>query len=255
MLEPRRLATRAAARRMADLTGTTSASSSATRPATSGASDRRPAIEVVTEGILTRRLQHDPELPGVGLVVFDEVHERNLTTDLGLALTLDAARRCARTCASLAMSATADTAMFARLLGGATAGTDRRERRAHPSRSTCAGGPRTRDDRLEPAVAVGRAGGRCATSPATCSCSCPASARSAARPLISSPSASDVDVHRWPARSRWTSRTARSPRRRPVAGGWCWPPTSPRRRSRSRACASSSTAGWPERRASTSAPA
>ena len=48
-------------------------------------------IEVVTEGILTRRLQHDPELPGIGLVVFDEVHERNLPTDLGLALALDVA--------------------------------------------------------------------------------------------------------------------------------------------------------------------
>ena len=54
-----------------------------------GASTR---IEVVTEGVLTRRLQHDPSLPGTGLVVFDEVHERNLTTDLGLALVLDARR-------------------------------------------------------------------------------------------------------------------------------------------------------------------
>ena len=47
-------------------------------------------IEVVTEGVLTRRLQHDPELPGVGLVIFDEVHERNVPTDVGLAFALDA---------------------------------------------------------------------------------------------------------------------------------------------------------------------
>ncbi len=67
-------------------------------------------IEVVTEGILTRRLQHDPELPGVGLVIFDEVHERNLPTDLGLALALDVARTIRPDLRLLAMSATPDTA-------------------------------------------------------------------------------------------------------------------------------------------------
>lgn len=116
MLEPRRLATRATARRMATLTasGVGELVGYQTRDERRiGATTR---IEVVTEGILTRRLQRDPELPGVGLVIFDEVHERNLTTDLGLALLLDAAplrpdRRV------LAMSATADVRVFADLLG------------------------------------------------------------------------------------------------------------------------------------------
>ena len=52
----------------------------------------RTRIEVVTEGILTRRLQNDPTLPGVGMVIFDEFHERSLPGDLGLAFTLDARR-------------------------------------------------------------------------------------------------------------------------------------------------------------------
>ena len=89
LLEPRRLATRAAARRMADLLGEsvgmtvgfTTRDERRVSPAT--------RIEVVTEGVLTRRLQQDPSLEGTALLVFDEVHERNLQTDLGLALTLD----------------------------------------------------------------------------------------------------------------------------------------------------------------------
>ena len=66
--------------------------------------------------MLTRRLQQDPGLPGIGLVIFDEVHERNLTTDLGLALTLDVAATLRPDLRILAMSATVDTALFARLL-------------------------------------------------------------------------------------------------------------------------------------------
>ena len=74
-------------------------------------------VEVVTEGILTRRLQNDPELPGVALVVFDEVHERNLQTDLGLALTIDARRVVRPDLRVLAMSATIDAERLAALLG------------------------------------------------------------------------------------------------------------------------------------------
>ena len=73
-------------------------------------------IEVVTEGILTRRLQSDPELPGVGLVIFDEVHERNLTTDLGLALALDVASTIRPDLRLLAMSATPDVEGLTALL-------------------------------------------------------------------------------------------------------------------------------------------
>ena len=83
MLEPRRLATRAAARRMAALPRERVGETVGYRTR----DDRRvgPAtrIEVVTEGILTRRLQRDPGLEGVGLVIFDEFHERSLQADLG----------------------------------------------------------------------------------------------------------------------------------------------------------------------------
>jgi ATP-dependent helicase HrpB len=117
MLEPRRLATRAAATRMASLLGepvgaTVGYSTRDERRV--GAGTR---IEVVTEGILTRRLQHDPSLPGVGLVVFDEVHERNLQTDLALAFTLDVRAGLRRDLRLLAMSATLDTGGIAAVLG------------------------------------------------------------------------------------------------------------------------------------------
>jgi ATP-dependent helicase HrpB len=77
---------------------------------------RTTRIEVVTEGVLTRRLQNDPELPGVGAVIFDEVHERNLTTDIGLALTLDSAATLRPDLRIVAMSATPDTDRLSRLL-------------------------------------------------------------------------------------------------------------------------------------------
>ena len=148
VLEPRRLATRAAARRMATLTETVVGGLVGYQTRDERRIGPLTRVEVVTEGVLTRRLQQDPELPGVGLVVFDEVHERNLTTDLGLALTLDAAATLRPDLRILAMSATADTASFARLLGdapivesaGQTYPVDIRWR------------PRTRDNRIEPAV-------------------------------------------------------------------------------------------------------
>ena len=109
VLEPRRLATRAAARRMADLLGETVGETVGYQTRDERRIGPSTRIEVVTEGILTRRLQSDPELPGVGLVVFDEVHERNLTTDLGLAFALDARSTLRPDLRLLAMSATPDT--------------------------------------------------------------------------------------------------------------------------------------------------
>ena len=119
MLEPRRLATRAAARRMADLVGESVGGTVGyqTRDERHVGADTR--IEVVTEGILTRRLQGDPELPGVGIVIFDEVHERNLPTDLGLALVTDVAATLRPDLRLLAMSATPDTAGLVDVLDGA----------------------------------------------------------------------------------------------------------------------------------------
>lgn len=119
VLEPRRLATRAAARRMAWLSGDEVGQ-------TVGYSTRherevgpRTRIEVVTEGILTRRIQADPTLAGTSLVVFDEVHERNLQTDLALALALDIRRGLRSDLMLLAMSATIDAEPLARLLDAA----------------------------------------------------------------------------------------------------------------------------------------
>ncbi len=117
MLEPRRLATRAAARRMAATTGTAVGALVGYQTRDEREITAATRIEVLTEGVLTRRLQNDPELPGVGLVIFDEVHERNLTTDLGLALTLDAAAALRPDLRVVAMSATPDTASLAALLG------------------------------------------------------------------------------------------------------------------------------------------
>jgi len=116
MLEPRRLATRAAARRMASTTRTAVGQLIGYQTRDERHIGRDTRIEVVTEGVLTRRLQNDPELPGVGLVIFDEVHERNLTTDLGLALALDVASSIRPDLRILAMSATPDIEGLTQLL-------------------------------------------------------------------------------------------------------------------------------------------
>jgi len=119
MLEPRRLATRAAARRMASLLGEEVGGTVGYRTRDERRTGPATRIEVVTEGILTRRLQQDPGLPGVGLVIFDEFHERNLHADLALALTLDARPAFRPDLRLMVMSATLDTARIAALLGSA----------------------------------------------------------------------------------------------------------------------------------------
>ncbi len=119
MLEPRRLAARNAAHRMAQTlaedVGQTVGYTVRLERRVSNAT----RIEVVTEGILTRRLQHDPELAGTGLVIFDEFHERSLDADLGLALTLDIQRGLRDDLKILVMSATLDAARVAAHLGDA----------------------------------------------------------------------------------------------------------------------------------------
>jgi ATP-dependent helicase HrpB len=119
MLDPRRLATRAAARRMASLLGEEVGATVGYQTRDERRIGPSTRIEVVTEGVLTRRLQHDPDLPGVAVVIFDEVHERNLPTDLGLALALDVRSHLRPDLRLLAMSATPDTRRIAALLGGA----------------------------------------------------------------------------------------------------------------------------------------
>jgi ATP-dependent helicase HrpB len=119
MLEPRRLATRAVASRMAATLGESAGQTVGYRMRLETRVGKRTRIEVVTEGVFTRMLQEDPALGGVAAVLFDEFHERNLHADLGLALALDAQRHVAPELRLLAMSATLDGARVAELLGGA----------------------------------------------------------------------------------------------------------------------------------------
>ncbi len=119
VLEPRRLAARAAASRMSDLLGEKVGQTVGYRTRFDSRVSAGTRIEVLTEGILTRRLQRDPSLEGVGLVVFDEFHERSLQADLGLALCLDVATGLREDLRLLIMSATLDTGPVADLLGGA----------------------------------------------------------------------------------------------------------------------------------------
>lgn len=119
MLEPRRLAARAVARRMAQLLGEPVGETVGYRVRRESRVSARTRIEVVTEGILTRMLQRDPTLEGVGLVIFDEFHERSVHADLGLALTLQSRALVRDDLRVLVMSATIDGAAVARLLDDA----------------------------------------------------------------------------------------------------------------------------------------
>lgn len=106
MLEPRRLAARSVATRMAELIGEPVGETIGYRVRFESRVSARTRIEVVTEGILTRRIQSDPELSNVGLVIFDEFHERNLHGDLALALCLEAREALREDLRILVMSAT-----------------------------------------------------------------------------------------------------------------------------------------------------
>ena len=119
MLEPRRIAARAAAERMAETLGEPVGRTVGYRIRGEGKVSDTTRIEVVTEGILTRILQSDPELSGIGTVIFDEFHERSLNADLGLALTLEVRGALRDDLHLLVMSATLDAAPVAALMGGA----------------------------------------------------------------------------------------------------------------------------------------
>jgi ATP-dependent helicase HrpB len=119
MLEPRRLAARAVAARMARTLGEEVGRTVGHRMRMDTRVSRATRIEVVTEGVLTRMLQQDAALEGVGLVIFDEFHERSLQADLGLALALDAQVNLAPELKLLVMSATLDTQGIAAKLGDA----------------------------------------------------------------------------------------------------------------------------------------
>ena len=119
MLEPRRLAARAVAQRMAQTLRESVGQTVGYRMRLDTRVSRDTRIEVITEGVLTRMLQSDPSLENVAAVVFDEFHERSLQADLGLALTLDARDNLTPDLKLLVMSATLDGQAVAKLLGDA----------------------------------------------------------------------------------------------------------------------------------------
>lgn len=116
VLEPRRLATRAAAQRMADLLGEPLGQTVGYWVRMEHVVSSKTRVEVVTEGILTRMLQEDPALEGIAAIIFDEFHERSLQADLGLALALDAQSVLRPDLRLLIMSATLDAAGIGRWL-------------------------------------------------------------------------------------------------------------------------------------------
>ena len=117
MLEPRRLAARAAAARMASNLGENTGETLGYRTRLDTRTGRNTRIEVVTEGILTRMLQKDPSLMDVGAVIFDEFHERSIHADLGLALCIDSQQTLRNDLRIIIMSATLDTNAVSTLLG------------------------------------------------------------------------------------------------------------------------------------------
>lgn len=119
VLEPRRIAARAAAERMAQTLGEKVGEAVGYRVRFGSKVSRATRIEVVTEGIFTRQILDDPELSGVAAVLFDEFHERSLDADLGLALARDAQQGLREDLRILVMSATLDGARVAKLLGDA----------------------------------------------------------------------------------------------------------------------------------------
>ncbi|HCT8708870.1 TPA: ATP-dependent helicase HrpB [Raoultella ornithinolytica] len=119
LLEPRRLAARNVAQRLAELLGEKPGATVGYRMRAETCVGANTRLEVVTEGILTRMIQHDPELSGVGLVILDEFHERSLQADLALALLLDVQQGLRDDLKLLIMSATLDNDRLQRLLPSA----------------------------------------------------------------------------------------------------------------------------------------
>ncbi|CAA7622766.1 ATP-dependent RNA helicase HrpB [Candidatus Terasakiella magnetica] len=155
MLEPRRLAARAAASRMAATLGEAPGETVGWRIRFESRIGPNTRIEVVTEGILVRMLQDDPSLPGIGLIIFDEFHERSLHADLGLALALEAQAGLRDDLKLLVMSATLDGEPVARLMGGVPVVTS--EGRAFPVATRFLARPEPRRFADEVAAATVRA--------------------------------------------------------------------------------------------------
>jgi ATP-dependent helicase HrpB len=117
MLEPRRLAARRAAEYMAVQLGEPVGQTVGYRIRGETVIGKNTRIEVVTEGILTQLVQHEPDLPGTAMIIFDEFHERSIYADLGLALTLDVQEQLRNDLRVLVMSATLDGLAVSKILG------------------------------------------------------------------------------------------------------------------------------------------
>ncbi|MEQ3624301.1 MAG: ATP-dependent helicase HrpB [Celeribacter sp.] len=152
MLEPRRLAARASAERMAETLGERCGETVGYRIRGEAKTTARTRIEVVTEGILTRMIQSDPELPGVGAILFDEFHERSLNADLGLALALEVRAALREDLMLVVMSATLDAAPVAALMDDAPVLTS--EGRAYPVERIWLDHPRPKGERFEHGMAA-----------------------------------------------------------------------------------------------------
>ena len=152
MLEPRRLAARAAAERMAETLGEEVGQTVGYRVRGDSMISNSTRIEVVTEGILTRMVQDNPDLPGIGAVIFDEFHERSLNADLGLALTWEVGGALRNDLMILVMSATLDAAPVAALLDNAPVITS--EGKAYPVETRWRDVPPRKEDRFEATMAA-----------------------------------------------------------------------------------------------------
>ncbi len=204
MLEPRRIAARAAAERMAQTLGERVGETVGLRVRFGSKVSRKTRIEIVTEGIFTRLILDDPMLDGIAAVLFDEFHERSLDADLGLALARDAQQGLREDLKLLVMSATIDGARVAGLLGGAPV--IESEGRAFAVETRYAGRDTARrSSRKSPTPSRAR----CAPIPARCWRSCPAPPKSAA-PRRSSKAAPI-------RRPMWSRSTARCPARSRIA--------------------------------------
>jgi ATP-dependent helicase HrpB len=227
VLEPRRLAARAAASRMAATLGEKVGDTVGLRVRFGSQVSAKTRIEVVTEGIFTRMLIDDPSLDGVAAVLFDEFHERSLDADLGLALARDAQQGLREDLRILVMSATLDGARVAKLLGDAPVVES--QGRSFPIETRYLG----RDARAQSSSRSRmRCCGLCGRTPARCWCSCRAPGKSAA-PRRCCASASPIlrsMSSRCMARSMPLRRIPRYRRPRRAAARSCWRPRSPRHR-------------------------
>ena len=174
MLEPRRIAAVSAARWMAKTLGEEIGGTMGYSIRFESRVSEKTRIEVVTEGILSRRIQTDPGLEGVAMVIFDEFHERSLQADLALALCLDIRRTLRQDLKILVMSATLDCGPVASMLDGAPVISSAGE--AFPVEERYR--PDEQDRPLHARIRQ-RSSPPCGRPPATFSSSCPAGGRSA----------------------------------------------------------------------------